>query len=185
MGLPALARPYDLDDDAAKKQWRSYSVVRPAAVKPLERRELFIQSGFQAWAERALPYEVARPRAPEADGPRAPLERETRALRQLPKGWDGYGGERPQEGAVQDALAFIPFMNDAWRDPVISVASNGNFSFYWKNDTSVIDLEFDGSGSIAAYISDADGRVLLSEIVPISREAIGPALAELMGIFLN
>jgi hypothetical protein len=154
--------------------------VRIAGVRFRSRPRPPAPNAFPApQAAIAQPYALMLESLDDLDDPpevaRKTLEESVFALQKLPEGWDGYSGVAPSRNATLDGVAFIHHMPAAWPDPLLSVGGGGGFSFYWRRNDAVVDIEFDGTGTASVYIA-RDDEVLLSEVIPITGEAISGQL---------
>ena len=90
-------------------------------------------------------------------------------LKDFPDDWDGYDAVAPLAAAIDDARKFASIWWSQTR-PALSVGplSNGAVHLWWENDDSLAELEFDGSGIIAAFARSRGAAPKISAEVALS-----------------
>jgi len=103
------------------------------------------------------------------------------AYRGLDHDWDGYGGQPPNEAAVDDALAFLRLLPLGTPNPTPTLSNDGEVGFFWKRDGYYIDIGFYGDGKYSYFGEDPNGVEFGSD----SELVESPLPDELEGAFFD
>ncbi len=83
-------------------------------------------------------------------------------------GWDGFDGQPPSKEAIDEAEKFIISLSKYnISEPSISLASNGEINFYWKNSDFLLDLGFFGEGVYSYYAKKSSGEEYIQDDIKI------------------
>jgi hypothetical protein len=91
-----------------------------------------------------------------------------RELASYKMGWDGFDGRPPSKEAVDEAEKFIISLSKYnISEPSISLASDGEINFYWKNNDFLLDLGFFGEGVYSYYAKKSSGEEYIQDDIKI------------------
>jgi hypothetical protein len=77
------------------------------------------------------------------------------ALSHLPRGWDSYGGERLQPGAVGSLLMLLTsFQHVIQTEPSVSLTTEGGLLCEWDGRDASLELTANPDGSTHVYFSE-------------------------------
>jgi hypothetical protein len=78
-------------------------------------------------------------------------------FRSMDAGWDGYSAERVKDEAINQATVFLQLIPDSIPIPKVTLSSNGEISFYWKQNDAYAEIGLDGDGTYY-YFADIAGK---------------------------
>lgn len=86
-------------------------------------------------------------------------------LKNLPKGWDSYNADPPNDKALINALNILDLLFESAFYPTRIVASvEGGVSFLFIRDIKYADIECDNDSDILAGMSDRTGEPILWQV---------------------
>lgn len=100
-----------------------------------------------------------------------------RNYKQLSHNWNGYDGDPPPDGAVEQCVDFLRSLGDILL-PTPMVSGSGEVGLFWEREGVTIELGFKGKDKYGYLVELPDGRceededVPVSEIRPVLREAL-------------
>lgn len=99
------------------------------------------------------------------------LIEKVRSFQSYDKGWDGANADPICQSAIENAEKFLRANREslAFSDFDISIASDGEVNFYWKNSIGAIDLGFYGDGTYSYYARKSGGFEYFGDSVEVSR----------------
>lgn len=88
-----------------------------------------------------------------------------RELGMYADGWDGAEGQAPSGGAVNDAEKFARsfLQDDGLKEPMISLAADGEIAFLWTLPDIRLDLGFYGDGTYSYYGRSPTGKEFIAD----------------------
>jgi hypothetical protein len=98
-----------------------------------------------------------------------------RNYKQLSANWNGYGGNRPTDDAVEQCIDFLRSLGDISL-PTPMVSGSGEVGLFWERAGTTIELGFKGDREYGYLVELPDGRWKEEEHVPIHE--IRPLLQE-------
>lgn len=97
-------------------------------------------------------------------------------FRSLDSGWDGYSAVPVSDAAVKQAKAFLKLIPTPVPIPKVTLSSEGEIAFYWKNGNSYSEIGLDGDGTYY-YFAEINGKRLGSDQLKIGAHPFPEALA--------
>lgn len=80
----------------------------------------------------------------------------------LEKDWDGYGANPPSPESIRDAQNLLTTLQSIGiKTPRLFVSSLEEVGFYWRNETTYIEISFEGSGKYDWFVSK-EGKLIFS-----------------------
>lgn len=86
--------------------------------------------------------------------------------------WDGYGGLKPSEGAINDARAFLRHAARLMGRLIAAPTGSGGIAMYARNKSFVAEFSFDGSGCCLLVMGAINEDDVVSRAFPITRENV-------------
>lgn len=81
------------------------------------------------------------------------IENSLNSWKKLKENWDGENGSRPVIQSIDDALEFLKLIDSTLQMPEPMLQSSGRASLLWSEGLLYIEIEFNGSGGLAYYMS--------------------------------
>lgn len=92
------------------------------------------------------------------------------ALRNYSDGWNGPDSVGPSDQTIKDAEQFANSIDfDSIHMPNVSLANDGEISFFWDIKGLYLDLGFLGDGSYSFYAKPPKGKEVIVDNAPLSR----------------
>ncbi len=89
--------------------------------------------------------------ARNSEDPKSSLIRKVESFALLESGWASTNSVPPNSAAMSQAYQFIDLLPVGTTLPHISVAEDGEINFFWRSDSTYIDVGFYGDNSIHYY----------------------------------